>query len=72
MTVCVRTLYKTFSKIKAFGCCHEVFGTQRFLLNILKENGIDTENAVRTDIKVNVQGINHFTRVMTSRATPTG
>ena len=29
MTVCVKTLYRTFPEIKAFGCCHEVFGTQR-------------------------------------------
>ena len=31
MTICVRTLYKTFPKIKAFGCCHEVFGVQGLL-----------------------------------------
>lgn len=61
MTVCVRTLYRTFPEIKAFGCCHEVFGTQKFLLNIMRENGIDVEDAVRTDIKVNVLGVNHFT-----------
>ena len=28
MTICTRTLYKQFPGIKAFGCCHEVFGTQ--------------------------------------------
>lgn len=61
MTVCVRTLYRIFPEIKAFGCCHEVFGTQRFLLNILKENGVNMDDAVRTDIKVNVVGVNHFT-----------
>ena len=31
MTVCVKTLYRTFPEIKAFGCCHEVFGTQKLL-----------------------------------------
>ena len=31
MTVCVKTLYRVFPKIKAFGCCHEVFGTQKLL-----------------------------------------
>ena len=60
MTVCMRTLYRTFPRIKAFGCCHEVFGTQRFMANILKEmRGI--EELDREEIKVNVLGVNHFT-----------
>lgn len=59
MTVCVRTLYKVFPEIKAVGCCHEVFGTQKFLADILGEvYGIEAE---RDDIHVNVTGINHFT-----------
>ena len=60
MTICVRTLYKTFPKIKAFGCCHEVFGTQKVLMTALKEfAGIDV--ADRHEIKTVVTGINHFT-----------
>lgn len=59
MSVCVRTLYRVFPEIKAFGCCHEVFGTQNFLAKILKEQG--NENVSRQDIKINVLGINHFT-----------
>jgi len=60
MTLCVQTLYRIFPQIKAFGCCHEVFGTQDLLIDALKEmRGI--ENAERKDIAVNVQGINHFT-----------
>lgn len=60
MTVCVKTLYNAFPKIKAFGCCHEVFGTQKFLAAALKEvSGI--ENVKRDEIKINVVGINHFT-----------
>lgn len=60
MTVCVKTLYSTFPQIKAFGCCHEVFGTQRILAKALKDIcGI--ENVQREDIKVNVVGVNHFT-----------
>ena len=31
MTLCVKVLYHTFPEIKAFGCCHEVFGTQKVL-----------------------------------------
>ncbi len=59
MTVCVRTLYKVFPQIKAFGCCHEVFGTQMFLAEILKEYGYG--DVAHKDISVNVVGINHFT-----------
>jgi alpha-galactosidase/6-phospho-beta-glucosidase family protein len=60
MTLCTRTLYEVFPEVKAFGCCHEVFGTQHVLANALKDiKGI--EHAKRDDIKVNVLGINHFT-----------
>lgn len=60
MSLCVKQLYKTFPEIKAFGCCHEVFGTQKVLAGICeKECGI--ENIKREDIHVNVLGINHFT-----------
>ncbi len=60
MTVCMRTLYAVFPKIKAFGCCHEVFGTQKLLAAMLEDMegiaGVD-----RTRIKTGVTGINHFT-----------
>ena len=60
MTVCMRTLYRVFPEIKAFGCCHEVFGTQKLLVNALQDicgiEGVD-----RKDIKVNVIGVNHYT-----------
>lgn len=60
MTVCIRTLYMTFPEIKAFGCCHEVFGTQKVLANALAEIcGI--QGAAREEIKVNVLSVNHFT-----------
>lgn len=60
MSLCVKTLYATFPEIKAFGCCHEVFGTQKVLAGIAeKELGI--EKIDRRDIHVNVLGINHFT-----------
>lgn len=60
MTLCVQTLYKVFPEIKAFGCCHEVFGTQDLLIDALSEmRGI--KDVKRSDICVNVQGINHFT-----------
>ena len=37
MTVCVRTLYRVFPEIKAFGCCHEVFGTQKLVCKAIEE-----------------------------------
>ena len=60
MSLCVNTLYEIFPGIKAFGCCHEVFGTQKLLCSMLADQcGI--EGAGREQIKTNVLGINHFT-----------
>lgn len=60
MSLCIKTLYHVFPEIKAFGCCHEVFGTQKFLRDICAHEcgltGIDWH-----DVNVNVLGINHFT-----------
>ena len=59
MTLCVKTLYRVFPEIKAFGCCHEVFGTQGLLVRMVKEYfGVE---ATRDDIKVNPVSVNHFT-----------
>ena len=60
MTLCIRTLYEVFPEIKAFGCCHEVFGTQHLLTQMLKDAGI-AEGVARQDIYTTVVGINHFT-----------
>ena len=60
MTLCVKTLYHTFPEIKAFGCCHEVFGTQKVLKGICEET-MGLKDVDRRDIHVNVLGINHFT-----------
>lgn len=60
MSLCVRTLYEAFPAVKAFGCCHEVFGTQELLCAMLKaEEGM--ENVRRQDLRTTVTGINHFT-----------
>ena len=59
MAICVRALYDAFPQIKAFGCCHEVFGTQKVLAAAMKEVlGLEAD---RSEIKVNVVGVNHFT-----------
>lgn len=60
MTLCVRTLYRVFPEIKAFGCCHEVFGTQKVLMEALKTmRGIEVKN--RDEIKITPVAVNHFT-----------
>lgn len=66
MTICTRTLYRVFPDIKAFGCCHEVFGTQRLLGNLVQTYW-DEKKVDRDEIEVDVTGINHFTWV--TRAT---
>lgn len=60
MTLCVKTLYRVFPKIKAFGCCHEVFGTQKLLVKVVEEM-MHVENVDRHEIKVNPVSVNHFT-----------
>ncbi len=60
MSLCVKALYEAFPEIKAFGCCHEVFGTQKVLQTVYeKETGDKIEDW--HDVFVNVVGINHFT-----------
>lgn len=60
MSLCVKVLYHVFPQIKAFGCCHEVFGTQKVLAGIA-ERELGIKGIRREDIHVNVLGINHFT-----------
>ena len=60
MSLCVKTLYHVYPEIKAFGCCHEVFGTQKVLKGIAEEK-LGIADIDRRDIHVNVLGINHFT-----------
>lgn len=60
MSVCMRTLYEVFPNIKAFGCCHEVFGTQKLLAQMVAHS-LKLPLPKREDIAVGVTGINHFT-----------
>ena len=60
MTLCVKTLYHVFPEIKAFGCCHEVFGTQKLLAKMVTEV-FGEEDIPREQIKVNPVSVNHFT-----------
>ncbi len=59
MTLCIRTLYEVYPGIRAFGCCHEVFGTQKLLCAMIREKL--GEEARRQDLYTTVTGINHFT-----------
>jgi alpha-galactosidase len=55
-------LYKVFPQIKAFGCCHEVFNTQKLLAAVIEEAGAAPAGSIRReDITTRVLGINHFT-----------
>ena len=60
MTLCMQGLYSVFPGIKAFGCCHEVFGTQKFLAEAAAEV-LGQDLPKREEIKINVLGVNHFT-----------
>ena len=60
MTLCTKTLYRVFPEIKAFGCCHEVFGTQKLLASAL-EDYCGIKDVKREEIKVNPVSVNHFT-----------
>ena len=65
MSLCVRTLYEVFPQIKAFGCCHEVFGTQKLLCAMLDKE-YDIKGVTRQDLYTTVTGINHFTWLTTA------
>jgi alpha-galactosidase/6-phospho-beta-glucosidase family protein len=60
MSICTRTLTRVAPELKVFGCCHEVFSTQRMLAQIAAHY-LGVEVPPRSEIQVNVLGINHFT-----------
>jgi alpha-galactosidase len=60
MTICTRTLTRVTPGLKVFGCCHEVFWTQDMLAQVAAQY-LNIETPPRTEIQVNVLGINHFT-----------
>jgi galacturan 1,4-alpha-galacturonidase len=62
MAICTRTLTRIEPTLKVFGCCHEVFSTQRMLATIAGKY-LEVEPPPRSEIQVNVLGINHFTWV---------
>jgi alpha-galactosidase/6-phospho-beta-glucosidase family protein len=62
MAICTRTLTRVAPELKVFGCCHEVFNTQAMLARIAGQS-LNIEPPARSEVRVNVLGINHFTWV---------
>lgn len=60
MAICIEALYREFPEIKAFGCCHEVFGTQKLLSTAL-DDICGIKDVPKEDVCVEVVGVNHFT-----------
>ena len=66
MSICTKTLYDVFPRIKAFGCCHEVFHAQELLACAAAELlGIPRPD--RHEITIDASGINHFTWITEAR-----
>lgn len=66
MTLCTAALYEAAPDIKAFGCCHEVFGTQKMIAELVAQ-WFDVEQPSRHEIECDIAGINHFTVVTSAR-----
>jgi len=63
MTICTRTLTRVEPKLKVFGCCHEVFGTQKMLASLVSKRLNISPLPTRDEIRTSVSGINHFTLI---------
>ena len=66
MTLCTSAFYAAEPQIMAFGCCHEVFGTQHMLAGIVEEY-MDVPHPRRQEIKTDIAGLNHFTFATAAR-----
>jgi alpha-galactosidase len=66
MTLCTSAFYAAEPQIKAFGCCHEVFGTQARLAHLV-EASFAVPRPKRREIHTDVAGVNHFTFVPAAR-----
>jgi alpha-galactosidase len=65
LAACVAALYAVYPGIRAFGCCHEVFGSQEMLAGLVQARF--GARPPREDIRVNVLGVNHFTWINRAR-----
>ena len=57
MSACLKTLYKTFPEIKAFGCSNDIFSVQEILVDFA-ETKLNIPHVSRREIKTNVIGVN--------------
>jgi alpha-galactosidase len=62
MTLCTAALYAAAPGIRAFGCCHEVFHTQDRIADLVAA-WFGCARPDRKEIRVDLNGINHFTWV---------
>jgi alpha-galactosidase len=60
MTLCTAALYAAAPDIKAFGCCHEVFGIQHLLAGRVA-SWFGVPHPPREAIALDISGVNHFT-----------
>jgi galacturan 1,4-alpha-galacturonidase len=66
MTLCVSALYAAEPAIKAFGCCHEVFGVQERLASLVGA-WHSLPALPRNEIRLDIVGVNHFTFAASAR-----
>jgi alpha-galactosidase len=66
MTLCTSAFYAAEPQIRAFGCCHEVFGTQARLAHLV-ETTFDVPRPNRREIDTEIVGVNHFTFATAAR-----
>lgn len=66
MALCTAALYSEAPQIKAFGCCHEVFGTQDVLAGLV-EKWFGVDKPAREEIELDIAGVNHFTLTTSAR-----
>jgi alpha-galactosidase len=60
MTFCTAALYAAEPRIKALGCCHEVFNTQEMLADLAARR-LGVPRPPRPAIELDIAGLNHFT-----------
>jgi galacturan 1,4-alpha-galacturonidase len=60
MTLCVSALYAAEPSLKAFGCCHEVFGVQERIASLVGR-WRSMPSPQRHEIRMQIAGVNHFT-----------
>ena len=59
MAPCLKTLYKTFPEIKAFGCSNEPFNAQELIADFVSKE-YNIPQVYKREIKTNLVGINNF------------